>query len=131
MIIDKIAWIHIVDKKLLSTISKGKDTYYIPGGKREGSETDNETLIREIKEELNVDLVTETIKFLEQFSAQAHGKPLDVHVQMRCYTADYKGKLKPSNEIEKMVWITSTDKEKSSPVDILILNWLKERDLID
>ena len=27
------------DGKILSTLSKGKDTYYIPGGKREGNET--------------------------------------------------------------------------------------------
>jgi 8-oxo-dGTP diphosphatase len=48
--IDKLAWIHIVDGKILCAISKGKDTCYLPGGKREGNETDHEALIREIKE---------------------------------------------------------------------------------
>jgi len=38
--IDKLAWIYIKDKKILSTRSQSKDTYYIPGGKREGEETD-------------------------------------------------------------------------------------------
>lgn len=51
-VIDKIAWIHTKDGKILSTLSKGKSTYYIPGGKREGDETDLETLVREVKEEL-------------------------------------------------------------------------------
>lgn len=45
-LIDKIALLYLVDGKLLSTRSKGKDKYYIPGGKREGDETDQETLIR-------------------------------------------------------------------------------------
>lgn len=48
--IDKIALIYIKDRKVLSSRSKGKDTYYLPGGKREGDETDQETLIREIIE---------------------------------------------------------------------------------
>ena len=54
--IDKIAFIYIKDSKILSTLSKGKDTYYIPGGKREENETDEETLIRECKEELTINI---------------------------------------------------------------------------
>lgn len=32
--IDKIAFIYLKGGKLLSTLSKGKDTYYIPGGEK-------------------------------------------------------------------------------------------------
>ena len=60
-IIDKIAFIYIRDGKILSTLSKGTDTYYIPSGKREENETDEETLIRECKEELTIDIKKETI----------------------------------------------------------------------
>ncbi|MFA6269023.1 MAG: NUDIX domain-containing protein [archaeon] len=130
-VIDKLAWIFIKDKKILSTKSKGKDTYYIPGGKREGNETDFEALKREIKEELDVDLVDSTIKFLGKFSAQAHGKAGGIIVQMTCYTGDYKGDLKPSSEIEEMVWFNHKDKVKSSPVDNIIFDYLKEQKLID
>jgi len=35
---------------VLSTRSKGKDTYYLPGGKRESGESDLDTLEREIDE---------------------------------------------------------------------------------
>lgn len=31
--IDKLAFIYIKDKQILMTLSKGKDTYYIPGGR--------------------------------------------------------------------------------------------------
>ena len=55
-VIDKIAWIHTKDGKVLSTLSRGKDVFYIPGGKREENETDEQTLVREIKEELDVDI---------------------------------------------------------------------------
>lgn len=33
--IDKLAYIYIKDHKVLTTLSRGKDTWYIPGGKRE------------------------------------------------------------------------------------------------
>lgn len=49
--IDKIAWIHFDDGKILSTRSRGKDVYYLPGGKREPGEPDVDTLVREIDEE--------------------------------------------------------------------------------
>jgi len=52
--IDKIAFIHIKYGKILSTKSKGRTKYYIPGGKRENDEADKQTLIREILEELSV-----------------------------------------------------------------------------
>ena len=39
MTIDKLGWIYIKNKKLLGVRSKGKDVYYIPGGKRERGET--------------------------------------------------------------------------------------------
>ena len=34
-LIDKIALIYVKDKRILCTLSKGKDIYYLPGGKRE------------------------------------------------------------------------------------------------
>jgi 8-oxo-dGTP diphosphatase len=73
--IDKLAYIYIEDRKVLVTLSKGKDTWYIPGGKREKGETDHQALVREVKEELSVDLITDSIKKYGVFEAQAHGKP--------------------------------------------------------
>jgi len=125
--IDKLAWIYIKDRKILSTRSKGEGAWYIPGGKREGNETDEQTLVREIKEELTVDLVPATIKYLNTFKAQAHGKPEGVFVQMTCYTADYKGELTPFAEIDEMAWLTSdTDPAVLSPVDRIIFAYLKD-----
>lgn len=129
--IDKLAYIYIKDKKILSTRSKGKDAWYIPGGKREQGETDQEALIREVKEELSVDLKSETIQYLDTFKAQAHGKPEGVMVQMTCYTADFIGELEPAAEIEEMAWLDSAvDYALLSPVDRIIFDYLKEKGLI-
>lgn len=129
--IDKIAWIHTDSGKILSTRSKGKDAYYIPGGKREGDETDLQTLVREIKEELSVDILPETVKPYGIFEAQAHGHAEGIVVRMTCYTADFSGTLQPDNEIAEMVWLTTADSESISPVDKLIFADLHQKGLLD
>ncbi|HVT01414.1 MAG TPA: NUDIX domain-containing protein [Patescibacteria group bacterium] len=129
--IDKLAFIDLKDKKVLVTLSRGKDTWYIPGGKREGEETDHEALAREVKEELTVNLIPETIKYYGVFEAQAHGKPEGTIVRMTCYTADFNGELKPDSEIEKMDYFSYSQKHLTSLVDFLIFDDLKEKGLIE
>ncbi|HEY4963789.1 MAG TPA: NUDIX domain-containing protein [Candidatus Saccharimonadales bacterium] len=128
--IDKLAYIYIKDDEILVSLSKGKDTWYIPGGKREADESDHEALIREVKEELNVDLIAETIEPYGVFEAQAHGKPEGTIVRMTCYTAGFIGKLQASSEIEKITFMTYSDKSKTSPVDYLIFDDLRAKGLI-
>lgn len=130
-LIDKLAWIELKTGAILSTKTFGKDKYYIPGGKREEGETDEQALCREIKEELSVDLLAETIKFFGVFEAQAHGHPIGTIVKMTCFTAGYIGTLKPSSEIEKIAWLSYGDRDKISPVDGLIFDDLKERGMLN
>lgn len=128
--IDKIAFIYLKDGKILSTLSKGKDTYYIPGGKRIDGETDNETLIRECKEELTIDIIEDTIKYYGTFEAQAHGKAEGILVKMTCYMADFNGELKADSEIQEIRWLGYSDLDKISPVDKLIFKDLYDKNLL-
>ncbi len=129
--IDKIAFIYLKDKKILSTLSKGKDAYYIPGGKRDGNETDEETLIRECKEELTIDIKKDTIKYYGTFKAQAHGKAEGIIVKMTCYEAEFDGNLEADSEIQEVVWLEYKDLDKISPVDKLIFQDLHDKGLLD
>ncbi|MEO1450486.1 MAG: NUDIX domain-containing protein [Bacteroidota bacterium] len=122
--IDKLAWIEIREGKILSTRSRGKDIWYIPGGKRETGETDQEALIREISEELSVRLVPEQLSFLGEWSAQAHGHPEGLEVRMRCYEGPYTGKLEAAAEIAEWGWLAMSDIARISPVDQQIFSYL-------
>jgi len=130
MTIDKLGWIYIKDKKLLGVRSERKDVFYIPGGKRKGGETDKEALIREVKEELNIELIPESLKLVNTFKAQAHGKEEGTLLQITCYSGDFKGNMSSASEIEEMAWLSYKYKEKAPPMLKTILDWLKEKDLI-
>jgi 8-oxo-dGTP diphosphatase len=124
-VVDKVAWIRIEDGRILSTRSRGKDVYYLPGGKRESGESDVQTLLREIAEELTVTVLADTARHLGTFEAQAHGNPEGVLVRMTCYTGDYLGTLAASSEIEEVAWLGYADRDRVSPVDQLIFDELR------
>jgi 8-oxo-dGTP pyrophosphatase MutT (NUDIX family) len=123
--VDKIAFIKTKNGQILSTKSKGKSKYYIPGGKREFGETDEQTLVREILEELSVKIKTNTIEYVGTFKAQSDGAKEGVLVKMTCYKAEYEGVLKASSEIEEIKWLNYKDLEIVSEVDKIIFGFLK------
>jgi 8-oxo-dGTP diphosphatase len=129
-IIDKLAWIRLRDKKIVMTLSRGKDTWYIPGGKREVGESDREALCREIREELAVEIDPATTHLYGVFEAQAHGQSEGVIVRMTCYTGDYTGELQASSEIEKIDYFTYDMHPRSGVVDKIIFDDLKEKGLL-
>lgn len=126
-VIDKIAWIRLADGKILSTRSRGKDVYYLPGGKREPAETDVQTLVREVHEELDVAIAPDSATHVGTFEAQAHGHVAGVTVRMTCYAADYRGTLVASSEIAELAWLGYADRDRVSPVDQIIFDHLHGR----
>lgn len=128
--IDKLAWLHLENGRVLSTRSRGKDRYYLPGGKREAGETDAQALLREIREELTVALDPASLVHVGTFTAPAHGHPAGVLVQMTCYRARYTGQLQAAAEIEEIVWLTYQHRPHVSAVDQLIFDWLRQQDLL-
>ncbi|MEV5958667.1 NUDIX domain-containing protein [Streptomyces sp. NPDC051987] len=125
VLIDTVAWVRIEDGRILCARPRGKDVFYIPGGKREGAESDLETLVREIKEELTVLLDVETVAHVGTYEADVPGLQDGAVVRMACYTAGYRGELTPSSEIEEVAWFSYADRDKVPPVDQLLFDDLK------
>jgi 8-oxo-dGTP pyrophosphatase MutT (NUDIX family) len=129
-VIDKVAWILLDDGRVLGTRSAGKDTYYLPGGKREPGESDVETLVREIREELTVEIDAASARHVGTFEAQAHGHSSGVTVRMTCYTASFTGELVAAGEIEELAWLTTADVDRISPVDRIIFAHLHDEGML-
>lgn len=102
--IDKIGGIILNEKKLLVVRKRTPDNreeYIIPGGKREGNETDIETLSRELSEEIQVELVG-SVPF-GGFDEIAIFENIPIHIEV--YYAQIKGTPKCDSEIKDLVWI--------------------------
>lgn len=129
--IDKLAWLHIENNKVLCVRSHGKNTFYIPGGKRDPGESDQSALIREIQEELSVNLTPNSLSYFGTFSAQADGKPAGTQVQITCYQSQFTGELAIASEIAEMAWLTSADVNRCSVVVQQLFEHLQQNGLID
>ncbi|MEV6360895.1 NUDIX hydrolase [Nocardia asteroides] len=120
-LIDTVAWVLIEDGRILCARPRGKDVFFIPGGKREGAETDVQTLVREVAEELSVHLSPESAKHVGTYEAAiSDGHP--TLVRMACYTAEYRGVLTASSEIEALAWFGYSDRDLVPPVDQLLFD---------
>lgn len=128
--IDKLALIYIEDRKILAAKSRGRDTYYIPGGKREPGESDEAALVREISEEISMVLNPSFLEFYGEFQAQAHGQPAGVLVRLRCFITGERAAVQAAAEIDEVAWLSYADRPKVSLAAQLLFDDLKEKGLI-
>ncbi len=120
--IDTVAWVHLDNGRILCARPRGKDVFYIPGGKREGAESDLETLRREVSEELTVALLPGTERHVGTYQAR---QPDGLVVRMSCYAAGYSGTLAASSEIDELAWFGYADRPRVPPVDQLLFDHLR------
>jgi len=103
----KVGLCLVQDNAVLLARSRGDAHFQIPGGKIEPGESDLEALIREIKEELSVDVDPATARPVQTFRAAAAGRP-GVMLEPRLYTAEIGGTPTPSSEIVELHWQSVT-----------------------
>lgn len=125
-LVDTVAWVHLENGRILCARPRGKDVFYVPGGKREGAESDLQTLLREIAEELTVALLPATVTHVGTYEAvQPPGHPDAVRVRMSCYAAGYSGTLAASSEIDELAWFCYADRPRVPAVDQLLFDDLR------
>lgn len=69
----------IFKNEILLTKSKQDGYYFLPGGHIENNESPEQALIREIKEELNIDIPLSELKFISEFENSWINKNGDNH----------------------------------------------------
>lgn len=85
--------------QLLLAYSSNKNAWYLPGGKVDKGETSREALVREIREELNIDLQPDKIEKYKHISAPAYGESPELIMEQDTFRYDLTEKIQPSHEI--------------------------------
>jgi 8-oxo-dGTP diphosphatase len=103
----KASGIIIVDRKVLVERSYGKAYFIHPGGKIEAGETPEQAVVRELKEEFQIDVDEADLELFDENSAPAANSP-EVNVHMKVFLVKkWRGELRPDNEVEETRWLTS------------------------
>jgi 8-oxo-dGTP diphosphatase len=130
----KSAGIIIVDRKLLFTRAEDMQVFIDPGGKIEPGESAKQALIRELKEELTIDVDESDLEpFGEYIAEAANHKGHTVHMQA-FIIKKWRGEITASSEIEELRWLTSslpTDIKVGSIFGGQVLPKLHEQGLVD
>ena len=130
----KAAGIIIRDRQVLATRSKGSDIYIQPGGKLEEGETEQQAVVRELKEELGIDVDKSDLEKLGDYYAEAAGKKGQWLKLAAFHVVKFSGEPRPMSEVVEIRGFTS-----QIPADVImasifehdIIPDLKSRNLID
>lgn len=90
--------------KLLLAYSKNKNAWYLPGGKIEAGETAIHSLIREIKEELNLDIHPSELTYYGHITAPAYGEAPHILMEQECFLYQVSASIHPGNEIDAIAY---------------------------
>ena len=90
--------------RVLLVRKRGSRFFIQPGGKCEPDEAALETLARELREELDVELAVDDAVFLGEFEASAVNEP-GRRVRAQAFAVSVRGDPSPQAEIEAMAWV--------------------------
>lgn len=121
----------IRDRRVLMVTARGRDVYYMPGGKIDPGETAAQAAVREAHEEVALDLAADAVTELFEVRAQAHGEPDGREVHMRVFRAETEAHPSPAAEVGAVHWVTTADADRCPPAGRETLRRLAGLGLID
>ena len=89
----------IKNDKLLLAYSNNKRAWYLPGGKIETDELPQQSLVREIWEELTLKIDVKLLKYYCHITAPAYGEDENLIMEQDCYLYELHENISPNNEI--------------------------------
>jgi 8-oxo-dGTP diphosphatase len=121
----------IRDRRLLMVTARGRDVWYLPGGKIDPGESEADAAAREAEEEIAVRLDPAALVPLFTLLIQAHGEPEGRLVRMSVFGAETAAEPTASAEVSAVHWAGSGDEAHCPPAGVEVLRRLHAADLID
>ncbi|WP_241980155.1 NUDIX domain-containing protein [Cryobacterium sp. TMT4-31] len=121
----------IRDRRVLMVTARGRDVWFMPGGKIDPGEGEAEAAAREAWEEVTVRLDPAELDLLFTVLIQAHGEPDGRLVRMSVFGAQTTDEPAASAEVSAVHWATSADQQRCPPAGVEVLRRLHAADLID
>lgn len=103
------AWVEVRDGRLLAVRARGRDRWFVPGGKPEPGEDPADTVVREVREELGLELQPGTLRLLGVVTTPAHGYPAGTEVHLHCFAGAAEGEPLARAEIDEVGWLGPAD----------------------
>ncbi|MRG59840.1 NUDIX domain-containing protein [Agromyces sp. CFH 90414] len=119
------------DRRVLMVTARGRDVYYMPGGKIDPGETAAEAAAREAFEEVALRIDPAELTELFEVVTQAHGEPDGRRVRMRVFRTTTDATPAASAEVGALHWVTTADLDRCPPAGREVLARLAASDLID
>lgn len=95
------------DNRLLVVRKKGSSYFMMPGGKIEKGELSSQALVRELKEELDLDVSLQELEYMGFHETEAVNEP-DTLVRGEVFRIEFNEQsgIVPLAELEEATWLT-------------------------
>ena len=107
------ALVCVQERKVLLVRVRDNTIWYFPGGKIDAGESADEAVLREVKEELDIELSNADISYLGETVTDNHDRTDTVSIQ--CFAATINQKIEPCAEISEIRWFDLDAQEFMSP----------------
>ena len=123
--IEVVASIIHQDGKILATqrgYGEYKGLWEFPGGKMEPGETEEQAIVREIREELNVEIEVEKKVCTVEYDYPAF------HLTMHCFWCNIRSGVLELKEHQSAKWLTTSEWKSVEwlPADVLVIDALRK-----
>ena len=126
-VLESVGWVCVRDGRLLVVRTRGRDAFYLPGGKLERGETPAQALAREVAEELGLSMDPAVLRELFVVDDVAHGRA-GRRLRMRVFAGPAAGRPQPAGEIAELAWAGRDDEQRCAPAVRQVLRCLSDLD---